>query len=44
METTKFSLPIGDWSNDGHGTCEYFTVEANFNNYYKWNQVNFYKS
>lgn len=25
----KFRLPIGDWSNDGHGKCDYFTVESN---------------
>lgn len=25
----KFRLPIGDWSNDGHGRCEYFTVLSN---------------
>jgi len=25
----KFQLPIGDWSGDGHGQCEWFTVESN---------------
>ena len=25
----KFKLPIGDWSDDGHGKCEYFIVESN---------------
>lgn len=23
-----FKLPIGDWSGDGHGKCDYFTCEA----------------
>jgi hypothetical protein len=22
-------MPIGDWSNDGHGRCKYFLVESN---------------
>lgn len=26
---TLFRLPIGDWSDDGHGKCEYFIVESN---------------
>lgn len=25
----KFNLPIGDWSNDGHGKCKYYLVESN---------------
>lgn len=25
----KFKLPIGDWSDDGHGQCDYFIVESN---------------
>lgn len=25
----KFSMPIGDWSDDGHGKCEYFIVKSN---------------
>jgi hypothetical protein len=25
----KFRLPIGDWSNDGHGKCDYFVVSSN---------------
>lgn len=25
----KFKLPIGDWSGDGHGKCEYYIVEGN---------------
>lgn len=25
----KFKLPIGDWSDDGHGKCEYFMIESN---------------
>lgn len=25
----KFKLPIGDWSNDGHGRCDYYFVESN---------------
>lgn len=24
-----FTLPIGDWSDDGHGKCDYYTVESN---------------
>ena len=24
-----FKLPIGDWSDDGHGKCEWFIVQAN---------------
>jgi|VirMetMinimDraft_7_1064189.scaffolds.fasta_scaffold25755_4 hypothetical protein len=25
----KFRLPIGDWSEDGHGKCDYFIIESN---------------
>jgi len=25
----QFKLPIGDWSDDGHGKCDYFVVESN---------------
>lgn len=25
----KFKLPIGDWSGDGHGHCEWFIVDSN---------------
>ena len=25
----KFKLPIGDWSDDGHGKCNYFIVKSN---------------
>jgi len=25
----KFSLPIGDWSDDGHGECDWFVIESN---------------
>jgi hypothetical protein len=25
----KFKLPIGDWSDDGHGKCDYYTVISN---------------
>lgn len=28
MSTHKFEIPIGDWSHDGHGKCDYFTVES----------------
>lgn len=28
MITYKFSLPIGDWSNDGHGRCEWFLFRS----------------
>ena len=24
-----FKMPIGDWSDDGHGRCEYFTIQSN---------------
>ena len=24
-----FKFAIGDWSNDGHGNCEYFVVQSN---------------
>lgn len=24
-----FTLPIGDWSDDGHGKCEYYTARSN---------------
>lgn len=24
-----FSLPIGDWSDDGHGECEYYNITSN---------------
>ena len=24
-----FTLPIGDWSRDGHGVCDYYHVESN---------------
>ena len=24
-----FKMPIGDWSNDGHGECDYFKIESN---------------
>lgn len=27
----KFKLPIGDWSDDGHGKCDYFIIESNIN-------------
>ncbi len=26
--THVFSIPIGDWSDDGHGKCEYFHASA----------------
>lgn len=29
----KYKLPIGDWSNDGHGQCEYFIIETNCSPY-----------
>tara|TARA_R100000951_G_scaffold114921_1_gene121355 strand:+ start:1635 stop:2186 length:552 start_codon:yes stop_codon:yes gene_type:complete len=25
----RFSLPIGDWSQDGHNMCDYFTIKSN---------------
>ena len=24
-----FKLPIGDWSGDGHGKCDYYLIESN---------------
>lgn len=24
----KFQIPIGDWSDDGHGKCQYFTASS----------------
>jgi hypothetical protein len=27
--THKFSFPVGDWSDDGHGKCEWTTIESN---------------
>lgn len=29
MKEYKFKLPIGDWSDDGHGKCDKFTVHSN---------------
>lgn len=29
MMKYKFKFAIGDWSNDGHGQCEYFVVKSN---------------
>jgi hypothetical protein len=29
MYDYKFKLPIGDWSDDGHGICEYFIFYSN---------------
>lgn len=28
-EEHKFRFPVGDWSDDGHGKCEYFIVKSN---------------
>lgn len=25
----KFKLPIGDWSDDGHGKCDWYIIESN---------------
>jgi hypothetical protein len=27
--THKFKLPIGDWSDDGHGKCDHYVIESN---------------
>jgi hypothetical protein len=27
--THKINFPIGDWSDDGHGKCDWFLVESN---------------
>ena len=29
MKKTIIRMPIGDWSGDGHGKCDYFRVEIN---------------
>jgi hypothetical protein len=29
MDKYLFTLPIGDWSDDGHGQCDYYHVESN---------------
>ena len=31
MNTYNFYLPIGDWSNDGHGKCKKYLIESNIN-------------
>lgn len=31
MESYKFRIPVGDWSNDGHGRCEYISISSNKN-------------
>lgn len=28
-EQYRFTIPIGDWSDDGHGKCEYFQFSSN---------------
>lgn len=25
-----WNIPIGDWSDDGHGRCDWFTIKSNF--------------
>lgn len=25
-----WNIPIGDWSDDGHGKCDWFTIKSNF--------------
>ena len=25
-----WKIPIGDWSDDGHGKCDWFTIKSNF--------------
>lgn len=27
--THQFKLPIGDWSDDGHGKCDYYLIRSN---------------
>ena len=29
MQTYEIKLPIGDWSGDGHGQCEWYTIVSN---------------
>lgn len=28
MDKFMFKLPVGDWSDDGHGKCHYFIIES----------------
>jgi hypothetical protein len=28
MERYEFEIPVGDWSDDGHGKCEYYRASA----------------
>ena len=30
MLNNIWKIPIGDWSDDGHGKCDWFTVKSNF--------------
>ena len=30
MLNNTWKIPIGDWSDDGHGKCDWFTVKSNF--------------
>lgn len=30
MLNNTWQIPIGDWSDDGHGKCEWFIVKSNF--------------
>ena len=29
MNKYKFKIPIGDWSNDGHGKADWYIIESN---------------
>jgi len=28
-ESYEFQIPVGDWSNDGHGRCDYYWIKSN---------------
>lgn len=30
-DTFTYKIPIGDWSRDGHGQCDYYTITSNKN-------------
>lgn len=30
MLNNTWKIPVGDWSDDGHGKCDYYTVKSNF--------------
>ena len=30
MLNNTWKIPVGDWSDDGHGKCDYYTIKSNF--------------